>query len=167
MLSLEMRPAIAFMLLLPLALAACGDDGDDEVETSPPASVPQDTAPAPTVVLQPQPEPAQPLDQQVSVIAGGLLEISAAGTLFAPNHWSMASGEPVTIAVTNADTTDHNLRLAGIDGMYDTDDDALTAPSPIVPGETGELTFVPQVAGNYTFRCDFHPQSMGGQIVVE
>ncbi len=150
-----------------LATAACGGGDDDEIETSPTLSVPQDTAPAPTAVLQTQPEPVQPLDDQVSAVAGGLIEIGAVNALFAPNRWNMTLGEPVTINVTNADTQDHNLRFAGLDGQYDTDDDAITSPSPIAPGESGELTFVPQVAGNYTFRCDFHPDSMGGQIEVQ
>jgi plastocyanin len=163
----NMRLLIALVSICVFATAACGGDGDDEIETSPTIFVPQDTAPAPTAVLQPQPQPAQPLEEQVSAVAGGLIEIAAAGALYAPNHLSMTLGETVTIRVTNADTQEHNLRLAGVDGQYDTDDDAITLPSPISPGESGELTFVPQVAGNYTFRCDFHPDSMGGQIDVQ
>jgi plastocyanin len=162
-----LRLFIAFLPISALAIAACGGDGDDEIETSPTLFVPQDTAPAPTAVLQMQPQPAQPLEDQVSAVAGGLIEIGAVNALFTPNHWSMTLGETVTIKVTNADTQEHNLRLAGVDGQYDTDDDAITSPSPISPGESGELTFVPQVAGNYTFRCDYHPDSMGGQIEVQ
>jgi plastocyanin len=162
-----LRLFIAFLSISALAIAACGGDGDDEIETSPTIFVPQDTAPAPTAVLQTQPQPAQSLEDQVSAVAGGLIEIAASGALYAPNHWSMTLGETVTIKVTNSDTQEHNLRLAGLDGQYDTDDDALTSPSPIPPGESGELTFVPQVAGSYTFRCDFHPDSMGGQIDVQ
>jgi plastocyanin len=157
----------ALLSIVLVTIAACGGGDDDEIETSPTLSVPQDTAPAPTAVLQTQPEPSQPLDDQVSALAGGLIEISAVNTLFAPNRWSMTLGESVTINVTNADTQQHNLRLAGLDGQFDTDDDAITSPNPIEPTGTGELAFVPQVQGNYTFRCDFHPTSMGGQIEVE
>jgi plastocyanin len=167
MLMPNVRLFIALLSVGVLTIAACGGGDDDEIETSPTLFVPQDTAPAPSAVLQPQPQPAQPLDEQVSVVAGGLIEIGAVNALFAPNRWSMTLGEPVSINVTNADTQEHNLRFAGVDGQYDTDDDAITSPSPIAPGESGELTFVPQVAGNYTFRCDFHPGSMGGQIEVQ
>ena len=149
-----------------LVIAACGGD-DDEIDTEPTLVVPQDTAPAPAPVLQTQPEPAQPLEDQVTAVAGGLIEIGAASALFAPNRWSMTLGQSVTLSVTNADTQQHNLRLAGLDGQFETDDDAITSPDRIAPGGSGELTFVPQIAGNYTFRCDFHPGSMGGQIQVQ
>jgi plastocyanin len=95
------------------------------------------------------------------------MELSAADTSFAPNRWRMALGDTVVIRLTNADTQQHNLRLAGLDGEFDTDDDALTSPDPVGAGEAGELTFVPQASGNYTFRCDYHPASMGGSIEVE
>lgn len=163
----NVRLFIALLSIGALTIAACGGGDDDEIETSPTVFVPQDTAPAPTVALQTQPQPVQPLDEQVSAVAGGLIEISAVNALFAPNRWNITLGETVTINVTNADTQNHNLRFAGLDGQYDTDDDAITSPSPIAAGESGELTFVPQVAGNYTFRCDFHPDSMGGQIEVQ
>jgi plastocyanin len=158
---------IALLAIGALAIAGCGGDDDDDIETSPTVAVPQDTAPAPTVALQPQPEPVQPLDAEVSAITGGVIETGIAAALFAPNRWSTTLGETVTISVTNTDTQEHNLRLAGLDGQYDTDDDAITSPSPIATGESGEVTFVPQVAGNYTFRCDYHPDSMGGQIEVQ
>jgi plastocyanin len=163
----NVRLPIALLSIGVLTVAACGGDDDDQIETSPTLVVPQDTAPAPAAVLQTQPESAQPLDDQVTAVAGGLIEIGAVNALFAPNRWSMTLGETVTINVPNADTQLHNLRLAGLDGQYDTDDDAITSPDPIGPGESGELTFVPQVAGNYTFRCDFHPGIMGGQIEVQ
>jgi plastocyanin len=167
MLMPNVRLLVALISIGVLTIAACGGDNNDEIETSPTIFVPQDTAPAPTAVLQPQPQPAQPLEDQVSAVAGGLIEIAAAGALYAPNHLTMTLVETVTIKVTNADTQEHNLRLAGLDGQYDTDDDAITSPSPISPGESGELTFVPQVAGSYTFRCDYHPDTMGGQIEVQ
>jgi FtsP/CotA-like multicopper oxidase with cupredoxin domain len=163
----NVRRLAALLSIGVIVSAACGGNNDDEIETSPTPFVPQDTAPAPTAVLQTQPEPVQPLDDQVTAVAGGLIEISVANTLFAANRWSMALGETATISVTNADTQQHNLRLAGLDGQYETDDDAITSPNAIGPGESGEVTFVPQVAGSNTFRCDFHPDSMGGQIEVE
>jgi len=151
-----------------IVFSACGGDEDgNEVASGPTVDVPQDTAPAPSPVLQTQPDPAQQLDEQASLAADGIIEIIAAELKFAPNRWRMTLGDTVTIRVANADSQQHNLRLAGLDGEYETDDDALTLPDAIAPGETGDLTFVPQVDGNYTFRCDFHPGSLGGRIEVE
>ena len=159
------------LLLCPLVLAvltsaACGDD-KETVEGGPTVDVPQDTAPAPSPALQPQPEPVQALIAEALPAVDGTIAIEARDVLFAPNRWSATLGETVTIRVANADPQEHSLRLAGLDGAYETDDDALTSPDPIGPGEVGELSLVLQVAGNYTFRCDYHPGSMGGRIEVE
>ena len=79
----------------------------------------------------------------------------------------MTLGETVTIRLTNGDSVPHNLRIAGPDGQYETEDDAVTEPDQVNAGGSGELSFAPQIAGAYTFRCDFHPTQMGGQVVVE
>ncbi len=94
------------------------------------------------------------------------MEIIVTGRQFAQSRVGLRVGEPVTIRVLNQDGDAHNLRIAGPDGEYQTEDDAVTAPEAIPPGEAGELTFAPQIAGEYTFRCDFFPGTMGGQIVV-
>lgn len=151
--------------LLSLVLA-CGDD-DDEVDEQPTVAVPQDTAPPPSPELAQQPQPAQQLDASLSLVADGVISINVVAAAFTPNRWGVSLGETATILVVNADTQQHNLRIAGLDGQYNTQDDAVTAPETVGAGETGELTFVPQVAGNYTFRCDFHPDTMGGQIEVD
>ncbi len=146
------------------SLSACGDD--DDVEPEPTLAVPQDTAPAPSLALGPQPQPAQPLDEQASPAQDGIISIDARDLKFAPNRWSMTLGETVTIRLVNGDSPQHNLHIAGPDGEYDTQDDAVTVPEAVNGGETGEVAFAPQVAGDYTFRCDFHPGSMGGRIEV-
>ena len=87
--------------------------------------------------------------------------------LFAPNIWTIAVGESVTIQLNNADSQQHNLRLAGPDGEYQTQDDAITVPEAMNGGESGELTFAPLVPGDIHLPLRFPPHSMGGQIVVE
>jgi len=149
-----------------IVFAACSDD-EEKVEGGPTVEVPQDTAPAPSPELQPQPEPVQTLIPEVLPAVDGIIAVEARDVLFAPNRWSATLGETVTIRVANADPQEHNLRFAGLDGEYGTDDDALISPDPIGPGEVGELLLVPQVRGNYTFRCDFHPGSMGGRVEVQ
>jgi plastocyanin len=160
----------AVRLLGPVAaialLGACGGD-DETVEPLPTVAVVQDTATAqPTREIQAQPDSPQPLDATASVAQDGVIAIGAQNTLFAPNSWTTAAGESVTIQLNNGDGQQHNLRIAGPDGEYQTQDDAVTVPEAVNGGETGELTFVPLVPGDYTFRCDFHPEAMGGQIVV-
>ncbi len=140
------------------AVACGGNDGDK--------TVPASTVPV-AVQIQPQPEPVQQLDAALTEAKEGVIEVSAENVSFRPNRLSVPIGQSVTIRVTNKDAQAHKLRIAGLDGQYETEDDAVTEPPSIAGGETGELTFAPQVAGAYTFRCDFHPGSMGGQIVVQ
>jgi len=156
--------ALAALTSMAVWLAACGDDKKPENLST--VTVAQDTAPAPTPQLQRQPAPTQELDAAASRPEGRVVSISISEVKFSPNRWGVALDEPVTIRVTNNDSQQHNLRIAGLDGEYETQDDAVTDPEALQPGASGELTFAPQVSGNYTFRCDFHPASMGGQIEV-
>ncbi len=125
-----------------------------------------DMVPTPAVVLLAQPEVVQELDEQAAAATGGVIEIAAADIQFSPNNFTVMVGESVTIRVKNSDAISHNLRIAGLDGEYDTDDDAVTLPEAINDGESGELNFAPPVVGAYTFQCDFHPASMGSQVVA-
>ena len=148
------------------AIAGCGGD-DANVETLPTVAVVQDTATAPPPQqVQAQPSPSQPLDPTASSAEGGIIAIEAREARFVRNFWTIAVGESLTIQLNNADSQQHNLRLAGPDGEYQTQDDAITVPEAINGGQSGELTFAPLVQGPYTFRCDFHPDTMGGLIVV-
>jgi plastocyanin len=113
-----------------------------------------------------QPAPAQPLNSQAVEPQGGVIEITASGQRFEQNYLRIPLGQSITIRLTNSDNTPHSLRIAGLDGKFDTEDDAVTNPAQIEGGGVGELTFAPLSAGAYTFRCDFHPTTMGGQIVV-
>lgn len=158
--SRALSPA-GFVLAAAVLLAACAG-GDDDGGTA--ATV---TGPPPSIAgPQPQPFPAQPLDSGQTAPQGGVIEISARDSLFVPNNLVVDVGAAVVLRVTNEDGVTHNLRLAGTDGEFDTEDDAVTLPEQVAPGQVGEMTFAPPAAGYYTFRCDFHPQSMGGLITV-
>lgn len=162
---LLLRSAALALLFLPL-IAACGDDDDgvtpsSGVITETPNVIPTVGGP------QEQPDPAQELDSEAVTASDGVVEIEMADTQFTENHITMSAGEAVIIRVTNEDSTSHNLRVAGVDGQFETEDDAVTTPETIDGGQVGELTFAPPAAGAYTFQCDFHPTTMGGQIVVE
>ncbi len=113
-----------------------------------------------------QPAPAQPLGPQAVEPRDGVIEITASGLRFEQNYLRIPLGQSVTIRLTNNDNTPHSLRIAGFDGQFNTEDDAVANPPQIEGGGVGELTFAPLSAGAYTFRCDFHPTTMGGQIIV-
>jgi plastocyanin len=147
-------------LLLSLALAAllvmsfaCGDDDDDDGgddnggdETS----------------------AASATDGGDGGGDGGEFEVIATDFAFDPSELSVAAGSDVSITMTNEGAAPHNLRVAGEDGEYDTDDDAVTDPDNIGGGESGTLEWTaPEAAGDFEFRCDFHPAQMTGTITVE
>jgi plastocyanin len=158
--SLRKAALIGPALLALTFLIACSDEGDgDAVGTRESA--------APAGAIQPQPEPVQTLDAIVTEATDGTIGISARTAAYHGNNLRIAVGQATTIRVDNGDAQPHNLRIAGVDGQYDTEDDAVTTPETIAGGEQGEVVFAPQVPGAYTFRCDFHPGSMGGRINVE
>lgn len=148
-------------LVVALFAAACSSGSDNGAEISP---VTSDATVAEQI--QPQPDPVQPLASDFTEPKDGTIEIHISDGKFVQNKLSIPAGQPVKIRVINDDNQQHNLRIAGFDGKYQTEDDAITSPDTIQPGSSGELTFAPPVPGAYTFRCDFFPGSMGGQIVV-
>ena len=158
-----MRLARALLLLLaPVLFAAgCGDgdDGGDGVATETPNLFPSQAGP------QDQPDPVQAIDATVSEPVDGVIEVTLADIRFSPNNLHVPLDGAATIRLTNNDPATHTMRVAGIDGRYDTEDDAIVPT--IGPGGVEELTFAGAAAGVYTFRCDLHPGSMGGVIVVD
>jgi plastocyanin/heme-degrading monooxygenase HmoA len=77
----------------------------------------------------------------------------------------------VSIPVVNSGRAIHNVHVA-LDGDYDSavcetgDEEPCTDPDQIRGGQDGTLTFnLP--AGEYDFRCDFHPEEMTGTLLVE
>lgn len=160
--------AVWLLLVLGLALPACSGDSDDSATDSPAATATDDGSEPPVVpALLDQPEPAQSIVAAETTPVNNIVDIVISGAAFENNNIVVPLGEPIVIRVTNSDPQTHNLRIAGLDGEFNTEDDAATDPPSISGGQTGELTFAPPVAGEYTFRCDFHPQSMGGRITVE
>jgi plastocyanin len=147
--------------------AACSDSDDSSKATRTPAGG-EDAGESPVgPALLEQPEPVQEIVAEVTEPVNNTVDVQIEGAAFENNNVVVPLGEPIVIRVTNGDLQTHNLRIAGLDGEFDTEDDAVTDPASIAAGETGELTFAPPVAGVYTFRCDIHPDVMGGEIKVE
>ena len=156
------RILILLAALCAAAVFAGCSSGDDGSTASPTRT----QAPVSLAPIGPQPEPVQALDETPAAPQDGALVLSVQNVVFAPNYFVVPLGGQVTIRLKNSDNQTHDLRIAGPDGQYNTEDDTVTEPSAIPAGESGEVTFAPLVAGSYTFRCDFHPGSMGGQIKV-
>ena len=157
---MRLAPALLLLLVAGLFVAACGD-GDDSggIATETPNLFPSPPVP------QEQPAPVQAIDATLTEPLNGVIEVRLLDILFSPNNLHVPLDDAVTIRLTNNDPVTHTMRVAGIDGRYDTEDDAFI--SAIGPGAVEELTLDGAAAGTFTFRCDLHPGSMGGVIVVD
>lgn len=86
---------------------------------------------------------------------------------FDPSALGAPVGQQVTVNLVNDGSAIHNMRIAGVDGEYDTDDDFVSDPDLMQGGDEGTLVFTLDEAGTFEFRCDFHPVEMTGTISVQ
>jgi plastocyanin len=99
---------------------------------------------------------------------GAEIAIAMQDNRFDPDAATVTAGETASFTLTNEGAAIHNMRIAGEDGEYQTDDDAVSDPEAIRAGQDGTLTWdVPAAAGEIEFRCDFHPVEMVGTITVQ
>ncbi|MCI0819357.1 MAG: cupredoxin domain-containing protein [Chloroflexi bacterium] len=84
---------------------------------------------------------------------------------YEPNALVIGAGTKVKLNLINLGEFVHNIRIAGPDGIYDTDDDIVSED--VLPGETGELIFVVDEEGEYIFRDDFRRETLTGILTVE
>ena len=144
-------------LILGIALlaAACGGDDDGASGETPAADEPAaDDA-----------DDAGPVSFDVSM--GDTFEPEVTN-FFELNEFTVSPGQEVTFNLTNDGDAIHNMRSAGGDGEYDTDDDTVSNPDLFQAGDAGTLVWTaPDEAGEIIFRCDFHPLDMIGTISVE
>jgi len=95
-------------------------------------------------------------------------DVSMGDNFFEPNEFTVKTGQKVTFNLTNGGAAIHNMRVAGADNEYNTDDDALSDPSQFSPGDTGTLEWTaPDKAGEIDLKCEFHPTDSTGIIKVE
>lgn len=76
------------------------------------------------------------------------------------------AGDRIALTLTNSGAAIHNMRIAGVDGEYDTDDDLVSDPIAISSGDEGSIEFSFDSPGTLLYRCDFHPTDMLGTISV-
>jgi len=99
---------------------------------------------------------------------GSEVQVTMLDNSFDPSDITVAAGTTANFAVVNDGSAIHNMRIAGADGEYDTDDDAVTDPEVVSGGDEATLSWdAPAEAGSVDFRCDFHPTEMVGTIAVE
>ena len=95
-------------------------------------------------------------------------DVSMGDNFFEPNEFTVETGQKVTFNLTNGGIAIHNMRVAGADNEYNTDDDALSDPTQFSSGDTGTLEWTaPDKAGEIDFKCEFHPTDSTGIIKVE
>ena len=95
-------------------------------------------------------------------------DVSTGDNFFEPKEFTVKTGQTVTFNIKNDGTAIHNMLVAGADNEYNTDDDALSDPSQLSPGDTGTLEWTaPDKAGEIDFKCEFHPTDSTGIIKVE
>ncbi len=97
----------------------------------------------------------------------GVLQTAVEDNFYTLNNLKVPLNETTTIEIVNDGTAINNMRIAGPDGEFNTDDDSVSDPEQITAGSTATVEFTPTLAGTYTFQCDFHPTEQGGVIVVE
>ena len=159
---------VAACLLLLAAACSSDDNGDGNGngngDTATPTAAPTD---APSDGLDEQPDSPQALNDDVTEATDGSIATTMEDNVFTLNNLKVPLEQTTTIDTANDGAAIHNMRIAGPDGEWDTDDDSVSDPEFVAGGETAVVEFTPTIAGTYTFRCDFHPLEMGGVIVVE
>jgi plastocyanin len=99
---------------------------------------------------------------------GSTIAMSMQDNFFEPADLLVAAGAAVTFDITNEGVSIHNMRIAGADGSYNSDDDAVSDPETVNAGGAATLEWTaPEEAGQIDFQCDFHPGQMAGTITVE
>jgi plastocyanin len=95
-------------------------------------------------------------------------DVSMGDNFYEPNEFTVDPGTTITFNLTNDGTAIHNMRVAGADNEYNTDDDAVSDPDLFLAGDAGTLVWTaPEESGTYDFQCDFHLTDMLGTITVE
>jgi plastocyanin len=96
------------------------------------------------------------------------IDVTMGDNFYEPNEFTVKRGQKLTLNLKNDGIAIHNMRVAGADNEYNTDDDALSDPDQLSPGDTGTLEWTaPDKAGEIDLRCEFHPTDSTGIIMVE
>ncbi len=107
-------------------------------------------------------EEAHGAEEQTQGAGGGGLTITAQSVLFNTKELKLPPDKPTTLTFDNKDSVPHNVSI------YETEqaNKDLFKGQNINGGESTQYKIPPIPKGNYFFRCDLHPTSMTGAVVV-
>jgi plastocyanin len=117
------------------------------------------------IVGEPEATPA-PGASPTPVPADISLDVTATDAAFEPAALTVEAGKSFSINLVNNGSVIHNLRIAGPDGAFRTDDDVAMA-APVEPGATGQVSGKMDGPGTYQFRDDFNPTILTGTLTVQ
>jgi plastocyanin len=114
----------------------------------------------------------EPVVSETAAPTGGAggdeVAVTMEDNTFDPDEITVPAGQEITFALTNDGAAIHNMRIAGADNEYDSDDDAVSDPELVNAGDQATLTWQsPATPGEVDFRCDFHAGQMTGTITVQ
>jgi len=137
------------------------DEGGESQFKDPTASNPDTQEPfaTGTVVVTDAPS-ATPVEDVVEQEK----DVGMKDNLYEPDAITLVAGKEFRLNLDNQGKFAHNLRIAGPDGEFETDDD-IVSPD-VAPGEKDDLTAQIDEAGEYAFRDDFH-HDMTGTLTIE
>jgi len=93
-----------------------------------------------------------------------VIRIEMRDNVFSPNDITIEANKKYILELRNRGKAPHNLRIAGPDLQFDTEDDI--ASELINGGKTGTLPLEMTVTGTFPFRCDPHAVEMEGTLTV-
>jgi plastocyanin len=93
-----------------------------------------------------------------------VIRIEMRNSSFSPSALTVRAGKDYLLELRNDDRKAHDMRIAGIDNEYETEDDIVSES--VDPGKTGSLEFRIDEPGIFDFRSDSDPISMIGTLTV-
>jgi plastocyanin len=93
----------------------------------------------------------------------GPVSIEAKDLRFNKDELVFRAERPAILRFKSADTEPHNLAIYNDDSLSETIFTFDPIPGPI----SQDYQFTAPAAGEYYFRCDVHPETMEGTVVVE
>lgn len=101
-------------------------------------------------------------------VSTGTIKVTMKDNAFDPKTIAVKAGDAVMFDVVNTGKVPHNMRIATLDGNFDSQPGVVTTPEIINAGKSGMIDWtVPNQPGTYKFRCDIHPTEMTGTITVQ
>jgi len=98
---------------------------------------------------------------------GVQIEMRMSDSFFETKEVSVEAGQKVTFDLVNDGILPHNMRIAGPDGKYNTDDDVVSSPDIVLGNQKAALEWQAGGSpGRIPFQCDIHPGVMAGAITV-